>query len=682
MNLKKLCYIHRDFVSIKPEEAQCLSNVIRCFDDGERLVVVQDDEGEYHGYIAMKDFVEKFPKMDISLRIKPYLCMAENEDADIDNLINEVPKLLSMGINEIPFIQNGKVVKIGEYLIDGGCGLIAKKIVREQKLYWDCISDEIMSAFLKEKKKILISSQGGVMKDFYEKFKSKIDITVYNDDMLIDSKMTNEFDLLIFDAELWDWIEIEKYQIRLLYMNLLAEELKKYYEANGVTYIYYAAATTFEEQDRRIIQDKRTLEKCTVQCPRVIKGGMREDYLVPEDVQSQRVNVVGNCRVTPGNNIEYKNSILFFGPCIVFGTRAIDSDTIESRLQRMCNNNNLCYNVRNLGFYGIADGKYYDVTTLYRMMDTYVKRGDIVIQFGAKTWLPSSPFHLEPEEQYFTNHDAFDIPKYRKQNVSAEKYVEHSADIGYEAIAELLYTSVVDRVGRRRNSRCSQDVIIPFSRKNRINEIANKELKRYIDRLASYRQEYKNVGSIVMNANPFTKGHMYLIDKALDMVDYLFVFIVEEDKSEFSFDERYEIVTRNLRRFKNVCVLPSGKYIISSMTFAAYFEKEDLQDRYVNPSYDVRLFGDVIAPALNITKRFVGSEPIDKVTRQYNLAMKMILPEYGVDVVEIPRLETDGEVISASKVRKIIGEHNYDGLEKYLTNKTLEYLREVDKLEA
>ena len=42
------------------------------------------------------------------------------------------------------------------------------------------------------------------------------------------------------------------------------------------------------------------------------------------------------------------------------------------------------------------------------------------------------------------------------------------------------------------------------------------------------------VGAIVMNANPFTKGHRYLIEKAAAECGFVYVFVLSEDKSVFS----------------------------------------------------------------------------------------------------------------------------------------------------
>ena len=46
--------------------------------------------------------------------------------------------------------------------------------------------------------------------------------------------------------------------------------------------------------------------------------------------------------------------------------------------------------------------------------------------------------------------------------------------------------------------------------------------------------------------------------------------------------------------------------------------------------------------------------------------MKDILSEYGIRLVEIPRMENDSGVISASKVRKMLAEGNYTGAMEYL----------------
>ena len=69
----------------------------------------------------------------------------------------------------------------------------------------------------------------------------------------------------------------------------------------------------------------------------------------------------------------------------------------------------------------------------------------------------------------------------------------------------------------------------------------NQEFKKYLDILTKMKNQ-KNItgkiGAIVMNCNPFTLGHKYLIKESLKKVDYLYIFVVEEDKSIFPFKDK------------------------------------------------------------------------------------------------------------------------------------------------
>jgi [citrate (pro-3S)-lyase] ligase len=179
-----------------------------------------------------------------------------------------------------------------------------------------------------------------------------------------------------------------------------------------------------------------------------------------------------------------------------------------------------------------------------------------------------------------------------------------------------------------------------------------------------------------MNCNPFTLGHQYLIETCAKEVELLYIFVVEEDKSNFSFSDRIDLVKQGTAHISNVKVLPSGKFIISALTFPEYFIKGDKQDTTIDPSGDVELFGQYIAPTLGITVRFVGEEPLDRVTLQYNNAMREILPRFGVELQIIPRKEAGGAPISASRVRALLKEQNFAEIAKLVPVSTLEYLRE------
>ncbi|MCI8510925.1 MAG: citrate lyase ligase [Lachnospiraceae bacterium] len=169
------------------------------------------------------------------------------------------------------------------------------------------------------------------------------------------------------------------------------------------------------------------------------------------------------------------------------------------------------------------------------------------------------------------------------------------------------------------------------------------------------------VGAIVMNCNPFTKGHLALITYAAARCDLLYIFVVEEDRSQFPFAVRLALVKEGAAHLPNVRVCPSGPYMISSATFPTYFLKEGEDAAKIQSELDITLFASRIAPLFKITVRFVGEEPFDPVTRSYNDAMERILPDYGISFVKIDRISSDGPgrapaPISASRVRRLLKE--------------------------
>ena len=189
--------------------------------------------------------------------------------------------------------------------------------------------------------------------------------------------------------------------------------------------------------------------------------------------------------------------------------------------------------------------------------------------------------------------------------------------------------------------------------------------------------DIKKVGAVVMNCNPFTTGHRYLIEYAADKTDRLYVFCVEENKSFFRFEDRLEMIKCGIRDLDNVVVVPSGRYIISAVTFPEYFLKESCKDEEIDVTEDLRIFCEKIAPKLHISKRFAGEEPIDPVTRQYNIKMAQMLPEYGIQFEEISRQkDSSSGIISATKVRSYLKMQKYDKLKTLVPETTYEILKE------
>lgn len=189
----------------------------------------------------------------------------------------------------------------------------------------------------------------------------------------------------------------------------------------------------------------------------------------------------------------------------------------------------------------------------------------------------------------------------------------------------------------------------------------------------------KTIGAIVMNANPFTKGHRYLAEQAAAQCDVLHIFVVEEDRSAFPFAHRLKLVEEGTADLSNVRVHPGGPYIISDATFPRYFLKETDDAAVMQTELDAQVFAAAIAPALNITRRFVGTEPNCGLTDQYNRALLSTLPPKGIQVAEIPRIESGDQAISASRVRAILAESGVtDELAALLPPTTLDYLKGAD----
>ena len=181
-------------------------------------------------------------------------------------------------------------------------------------------------------------------------------------------------------------------------------------------------------------------------------------------------------------------------------------------------------------------------------------------------------------------------------------------------------------------------------------------IKKYLaDMLKEYNLDpFTKRTAIVMNCNPFTLGHRYLIEEAASKNTEVLVFVVEENKSIFPFIYRYAMVKEGISHLHNVRVIKGGEYIISQVTFPTYFLKKEDEILKAYTTLDASIFGRYFCKTLNITKRFIGQEPNCKVTRAYNDALKKILPNYGVEVVEIKRKSFGEDVISASRVRKLI----------------------------
>ena len=378
-----------------------------------------------------------------------------------------------------------------------------------------------------------------------------------------------------------------------------------------------------------------------------------------EDMHDEHLNIAGGHRITTDQPSKRGRTVFMVGGCRVFGIGVYDEHTIASELQRLFNQKYPEENVvvQNYGYFlAETDSQRGEELAVIRSLP--VKPGDIVLYLcGAIKGVPylntSNNSGRKGEEIFYDQ--------------------MHYTPDGNRLMAEGLLNEL------EKNDLLSggQAIKEAASKYGFDNDTAG-ELREYKRILTEYYDEMFKVdmGCVVMNCNPFTLGHRYLIEEALKQCKFLVIFVVEEDQSDFTFDERLDMVDAGVSDLSNVVVIPSGRFIISSLTFSEYFNKSELQDRVIDPSMDVNVFAGEIAPCLHICKRFAGEEPLDSITRQYNETMARILPEYGIEFIEIPRYEKDGKTVSASYVRKLMKEGNLEAIRPFVPESTYAYLSE------
>lgn len=394
------------------------------------------------------------------------------------------------------------------------------------------------------------------------------------------------------------------------------------------------------------------------------------DFLVNVDYTSRYINFENGIRRTFYQPEFYNHTIYLLGPCLALGSFVEDKYTIPSLLSKLLIKNNYFYRVVNLGM-AMSN----DIQELLNYLN--IQDGDIVINL-----LSSEKKYVQKHIDVIETSEAFN--KITKRSDMFFDMPLHCNHQGNEIYANVIYEHLKTVLKKEDNLLKKYNIYDVFKVNDK--DLDNYKFKETIHLLSREKEknskEKKIIGSIVMNANPFTLGHEYLIDYALKRCEWLYLFVVQENQSFFQFEDRFNMILKGCEEKKNISILPSGKMIISNITFPEYFQKEtifnneDIKQKTIsNIALDFRVFSSYIVPALGITKRFVAEEPSDLLTRQYNESMKKVLSAYDIEVIEIPRKTSDdGEVISASVVRRLYRKKNYKEMEKLVPKSTLDFL--------
>ena len=364
-------------------------------------------------------------------------------------------------------------------------------------------------------------------------------------------------------------------------------------------------------------------------------------------------------RMLPNANYGARKRVYLVGPCVVEGRYVNNQSSVGYLLQKKLEERGYEVCVRSAS---IEWGNYKKWLGHIK-----VKKGDMILIIDR--WHRLQRIDLDMSKRFqeaYDNHGQFFTDSPIHCNYIGHKYLaEEIYQAFFNEETDNLEDSVVLRNYMSELRKEGDDEVFPN----------NPELEEYKKFLLSIKTNYKGkIGAIVMNCNPFTLGHRYLIECALKKVDFLYIFVVQEERSRFPFEDRIRLVKEGTKDLNRICVIPSGKFIISTDTFSEYFTKGMATTANIDTSLDVETFAQHIAPILDIKVRFVGEEPIDAVTLQYNQDMLEILPDYGIQVDVIARKQVGDEVISASRVRKLLNEHNWEDIKKLVPECTYQYL--------
>lgn len=409
-------------------------------------------------------------------------------------------------------------------------------------------------------------------------------------------------------------------------------------------------------------------ELCKI--PPIIRRGKRYQHT---DCYSKCVNVCDGWRKTKYQPEKYKFTIHIYGRCGAFGYAVEDADTLPSRIQKIVRDNEI--RVLNHSTWGAEDS--YIIQNLWEdLKDGMIAGQDIILLYMND--LPITDELIKMGIYHNDTTKAFH-QELGKSGVEFYDIPGHMNAEGYDFIARYICDDLKNDL-EVQLIRVEQAVSLhdPIG-KEFLNERQKKEIQEYIVSIQKALPfgilDHKNVGAIVMNCNPFTKGHRYLIEKAVEEVDIVLVFVVEEEHSEFSFSDRLEMVKIGVQDLDNVYVFPSGQYVISKYTLPDYIFKNQQRQAVIDMTLDVKIFAEYIAPAFHIVKRFLGTEHEDAVTQEYNRTQEQILPQYGIEVRVIERLENEGSPISAHSARKLIQAKDIAGLSDLLPDSTMEYIK-------
>lgn len=407
------------------------------------------------------------------------------------------------------------------------------------------------------------------------------------------------------------------------------------------------------------------------------KNIVKNSRITLKSYSSEYVNVKNGRRVTPNAPDRFDNRLFLFGTSDVFCTGVEDAHSLSSRVQELVSTEDLgrVFRVENCGIRGASS-----TDLILNLISTTIESGDVVIFVGTHRLDYDEVPGLQPQVIGFPRpHDLGELYmdeshfNWRGTKFAAREVVARARALG---------AFDIEKSSKDPLNQAGTDAARGVIELLKYLHYFGTATKTECGNLESYEEYLKEnavhsdgtVGSVAVNCNPITLGHLHLLEYAARSVDQLYVFVIEEDKSFFSFADRLELVTQSVAHLENVKVLKGGRFICTELTYPEYYTKESENDAKADAAEEASYFCEYIAPVLDIKTCFLGNEPHCMITKQYNDQMAEILPSYGVKLDVIERISIDDRIVSASYVRKLLEQKDFEGIRKIVPKPVYDFL--------
>lgn len=384
-----------------------------------------------------------------------------------------------------------------------------------------------------------------------------------------------------------------------------------------------------------------------------------------KNIEGKYFNATNRRRKTCYQPKEYVGTIYFIGTCTVIGACVEDQNTIESYMQRTLLDKGYLYRVENCGSMIREDS---EIDKRLEEIDRFGENDIVVYQAsGMKMTVGMERISLEKIFEQYNVPNIWVADGYMHCGHKVNRLISDSI---FELIEPVLIRNKKDCYNKK------ADINIRDIMKDYI-------WVKYLDYYFPSFQigKYGTVGAVVVSCSPFHKGHRYLIEQAKKEVEALIIFVLAEDQSLFSFEERFHLVIEGTKDIENVFVVPGQDFVLSKNNFPEHYTKKYFPGTAVNAEYDIHIFSDFIADPLHITHRFAGEGAQGRINKVYYDAMRKILSQKGIRFVEIPRLVIDGERVCTKQIQKYLEDEEYDKAFSLVPESTKQYLTGLLNLE-